>query len=96
MGANLKRGSKLTIPLRGAKGRDIQNVVLMRNTAQTHLVDADARTVELVVTKRSGSAITVTVPASANVLPAGPYLLFVNRKTGKGPVPSAGKQLFVN
>jgi hypothetical protein len=89
------RGSTLTIPLRGAKAGDIQNVVLMRNTATTHLVDGDARTVELKVTKRSGSAITVAVPSSGNVLPAGPYFLFVNRKSSKGPVPSVGKQVFV-
>ncbi len=93
--STFKRGSKVTIPLKGAKAGDISSVVLMRNTAQTHLVDGDARVVELVMTKRSGSSITVAVPSSSNVLPGGPYLLFVNRKTAKGPVPSVAKQLFV-
>ncbi len=95
IGATLKRGSSLTIPLTGVKAKDIQNVMLMRNTAQTHLVDGDARVVELKITKRSGSSITVATPSSPNVLISGPYRMFVNRKTAKGPVPSVGKQLFV-
>lgn len=93
--SRLSRGATLKIPVKGAKAADIASVVLMRNTAQTHLVDGDARTVELVVTKRSGSNLWVKVPSSASVLPAGPHLLFVNRKTSKGPVPSVGAQLFV-
>lgn len=93
--SSLTRGRLLTIPLRGVKASAIGSVVLMRNTAQTHLVDGDARTVELSISRRTGTMVTVLVPSSSNVLPAGPYRLFVNRKTAKGPVPSIGKQLFI-
>ena len=33
------------------------------------------------------------VPGSAAVLPPGPYMLFVNKRTAKGLVPSAARQL---
>ncbi|GAC1611842.1 MAG: hypothetical protein NVS3B26_28740 [Mycobacteriales bacterium] len=83
----------------------IASVVLMRNTAETHLVDGDARTVALPVLARNPAAGTVTVgvPASTNVLPNGPYMLFAN-KSRSGNVksmdptdllPSAAEQLFV-
>jgi hypothetical protein len=82
----------------------IATVVLMRNTAQTHLVDADARTVSLPVLSRTGSAVTVGLPASSNVLPNGPYLLFVNKsKSGDlsghnaaDLLPSVAKQVFIS
>lgn len=96
LGSTLKRGKTLTIPLKNVKGSGIHNAVLIRNTAQTHLVDADARVVELRIVRRTASSITVAVPSSANVLTSGPYRLFVNRKTSKGPVPSVGHQFLVN
>ncbi|MCU1594947.1 MAG: kelch domain protein [Frankiales bacterium] len=81
----------------------IATVVLMRNTAQTHLVDADARTVSLPVLSRTADTVTVGVPTSSNVLPAGPYLLFANKSktadlSGRNAadlLPSVGKQLFI-
>jgi hypothetical protein len=59
----------------------IASVVLMRNTAQTHLIDGDARTVSLPVLSRGNGVVTVGLPATTNVLPHGPYLLFANRST---------------
>lgn len=81
----------------------VASVVLMRNTAQTHLVDADARTVSLPVLSRSGNAVTVGLPASTAVLPNGPYLLFANASksgdlSGRDAadlLPSRGVQLYV-
>ncbi|MCU1587341.1 MAG: kelch domain protein [Frankiales bacterium] len=81
----------------------IASVVLMRNTAQTHLVDADARTVSLPVLSRTAATVTVGLPATTNVLPAGPYQLFVNKSktadlSGRNPadlLPSVGKQLLI-
>ena len=58
----------------------------MRNPTTTHVVD-DQRNVVLRVISRSGNRLTVASPPNANVAPARPYMLFVNRKTAKGPCP---------
>ena len=42
-----------------------------------------------------GNTITADVPANANVLPPGPYLVFVDQSTPKGLIPSVGRQVFV-
>ncbi|HMC43325.1 MAG TPA: galactose oxidase-like domain-containing protein, partial [Acidimicrobiales bacterium] len=81
----------------------ITSVVLSRNTAQTHLVDGDARTVRLAIVARTADSVTAALPASSNVLPNGPYLLFANRGAGGDPakdipgqvLPSVGRQVFV-
>jgi hypothetical protein len=81
----------------------IASVVLMRDTAQTHLVDADARTVSLPVLSRSNGSVVVGLPATTSVLPNGPYLLFANASTtgdlsGRNAaalLPSRGLQVYV-
>jgi Domain of unknown function (DUF1929) len=72
---------------------EIESVVLVRNPSQTHVVDGDQRSVVLRVIGRSGNRLTVAAPPNGNVAPPGPYMLFVNRKTDKGPVPSVARQL---
>jgi hypothetical protein len=72
---------------------NIDSVVLVRNPTETHLVDGDQRNVVLRVVARSGNRLTVATPPNGNVAPPGPYMLFVNRKTSAGPVPSVAKQL---
>ena len=83
----------------------IASVVLMRNTALTHLVDGDARSVVLAIQSRdptpSDPTVTVQLPPSSNVLPNGPYLLFANQNAANvndlAPghvVPSIGAQVF--
>jgi hypothetical protein len=81
----------------------IASVVLMRNTAETHLVDADARTVSLPILSRGDDTVTVGLPTTSNVLPAGPYLLFANKSktadlsglNAADLLPSVGQQLFI-
>ena len=73
----------------------VRSVVVMRNPALTHLIDADQRTVELPIVARDASSVTVVAPPSAAVAPAGPYVLFVNSDAGRGLVPSVGRQVFV-
>ena len=73
----------------------IESVVLVRNTSVTHLVDADQRNVVLPVVGRHGDTLTVKSPPSGNVAPPGPYMLFVNRSTPKGLVPSVSRQTYV-
>jgi hypothetical protein len=59
----------------------IASVVLMRNTAQTHLVDGDGRTVSLPVLSRGHDEVVVGLPSTTAVLPGGPYMLFANKST---------------
>jgi hypothetical protein len=80
----------------------VAGVVVMRNTAQTHLIDGDARSVSLRIVSRSAGQVVVALPDSTNVLPAGPYELFVQQntadRTDDSPghvVPSIGRQLFL-
>jgi hypothetical protein len=86
------RGRALDIAVTDAA--DIAGVVLVRNTALTHVVDGDQRNVELAFT-RTATGVRAAVPASPNVLPPGPYLLFVNKKTDAGLTPSVSRQVFV-
>ncbi|GAC1434242.1 MAG: hypothetical protein NVSMB51_00960 [Solirubrobacteraceae bacterium] len=87
-------GQDLSIDVQGDAGQ-IKSVALVRNSAITHLVDADQRTVMLPVIARSGSRLTVRTPADPNVAPPGPYMLFVNRDGPQGLVPSVARQLTV-
>lgn len=85
-------GQRLTIPTDDAE--QIESVVLVRNPSVTHLVDSDQRSVELPITGKSGGAVQVSVPESKAVLPAGPYMLFINKRTDAGLVPSVSRQVY--
>lgn len=56
----------------------VDQVMLIRRTATTHLVDGDQRAVELPITSRSGNELTVQMTANPAVLPAGQYMLFAS------------------
>ena len=73
---------------------DISTVALVRNPSVTHLVDGDQRTVDVPVVSRTADSVTVAVPGNT-VLPPGPYMLFVNRNTGQGEIPSVSRQVFL-
>lgn len=89
----VNRGGTITVTTPDAK--DASSVVLMRNTALTHLVDSDQRTVELPIVKRDGDQLTLAVTDNAAVLPDGPYQLFLNKRYEKGETPSVSRQVFV-
>lgn len=76
----------------------VDKVVLVRDPSMTHLTDGDQRTVEL-VTKGSGSDVQAYVPGP-NVVPPGPYMLFVERNVTVGGkttlVPSVSRPVTVN
>ena len=72
----------------------IKKVLLVRNPAITHLVDADQRTVELPFTQ-TGDDLHVQMPSNPAVLPPGPYYLFIDSGSSQGLVPSTAAQLFV-
>ena len=86
-------GDPLTINTPQAS--NIDSVTLVRFTAITHEVDGDQRTVNLAITGCTGNQVSVNVPTSDDVVPPGPYMLFVNQKTAKGDIPSVAKQIFV-
>ncbi len=73
----------------------IESVVVMRNTAVTHLVDGDQRSVMLPIVSRTADSVVVNAPPNASVAPAGPYFIFVNKGTADGLVPSEGRQVKV-
>ena len=84
-----------TFTVRTPDAARIDNVVLVRNTAITHLTDGDQREVELRILSRTAHSLTLAVPSSRSVVPAGPYMLFINAKAHQGLIPSVSKQLFV-
>jgi hypothetical protein len=86
-------GSRTRVEVTGA--RDVASVVLVRNPALTHLVDGDQKVIELPILSRDGDSVTVATPPSSAVAPAGPYWLFVNKRTSKGLTPSVSRQTFV-
>src|SRR5438094_2557831 len=90
---NLRRGSTLTIATRSATS--ITQVMLVRNTAFTHLTDADQRALVLPVVGRTSSSVTVAIPAGSDVAPDGPYMLFIDAPSPGGLVPSVAAQLYV-
>jgi hypothetical protein len=85
-------GGRMTVAVNGPADQ-IDSVVLVRNPTLTHLIDGEQRNVELRVLSRRGRSLTVAMPPGGNVAPPGPYMLFVNRKTSKGLVPSVSRQL---
>src|SRR5438105_5808506 len=89
----VRYGSTITIGTPDASG--IDRVVLVRNTAITHLTDGDQREVVLKVLSRRGHSLTVAAPPDGDVAPPGPYMLFIVARSPKGPIPSVSRQLFV-
>lgn len=65
----------------------IQSVVLVRPSSQTHAFDMDQRLVELSFTAASG-VITATAPPNGNVAPPGYYEIFILNSAG---VPSVAR-----
>ncbi len=61
----------------------INEVMMVRRTSLTHLVDGDQRNVVLPHTA-NGNSVRVQIPENAAVMPAGHYMLFVNRIASDG------------
>ena len=87
------RGETITFSTPDAQ--EISSVVLTRNTAMTHLVDADQRTVAMPIVSRTADSVTVSVTDNAAVLPDGPYQLWANKTYEQGETPSVARQVFV-
>lgn len=80
-------GSPATVPLGGRlvftspQAASITRVVLMRGGSTTHEIDSDQRSQPLTFTT-SGTTITAQVPANANLVPPGYYMLFAVNSSG--------------
>ena len=92
--SKIQTGKTFTVKVDGPASQ-IDTVVIVRNTATTHIIDNDQRQVELRVLSRRGSTLTVAAPPNGNVAPDGPYMLFVNKGSKSGEVPSVSAQVFV-
>jgi len=88
-------GYGTTVAITTPDAASISKVLLVRNTSITHLVDGDQRTVELPIVSHQGSSVIVQLPSSRAVLPAGPYMLFIDKSSPSGLVPSTAVQTFV-
>lgn len=84
-----------TFTIHTPQGHAISKVLLIRRSATTHVIDADQRAVVLPIVARTAGTVRVRMPASSAVVPAGPYMLFVQRTIGGQVVPSVSKPLMV-
>jgi hypothetical protein len=91
--ADVSRGQLVTVTTPDAA--TIGAGLLVRRTAVTHLVDGDQRAVVLPIVARGSNWVRVRVPASAAVVPAGHYMLFIQKTTADGPIPSVSTPLRV-
>lgn len=74
---------------------NVVDVVLVRRTTLTHIIDGDQRSVVLPITGRSGNSLTVKMPGNQAVTPAGAYMLFVVTEQNGQRVPSVSRPLRV-
>ena len=84
--ADVARGQLVTITTPDAA--TIGAAIMIRRTAITHLVDGDQRSVVLPIVARGSNYVRVRIPTAAAVAPAGHYMLFVQKTTADGPIPS--------
>src|SRR5207248_8457515 len=61
-----------TITVQTPDAASIDQAVLVRNTAVTHLTDGDQREVQLTVVRQTANSLTLAVPANPSVLPPAP------------------------
>ncbi|MEO9120234.1 MAG: galactose oxidase early set domain-containing protein, partial [Solirubrobacteraceae bacterium] len=75
----LTRGGTAVFSTPGAA--EIASARLMRPSAVTHVTDLEQRSIALGV-RRTASAVALTVPSSAGLVPPGWYMLFVTNRQG--------------
>ncbi|MBI3029959.1 MAG: DUF1929 domain-containing protein [Candidatus Rokubacteria bacterium] len=72
----------------------VESAVLIRPGSVTHATDFDQRLVELEIVARTGDTLTLKAPPNSTVAPPGAYMLFINKGTVDGAVPSVAQ--FIN
>lgn len=63
---------------------DVDQVMLIRRKATTHLVDGDQRAVVLPIVSRDGNKLTVKMTGNRAVVPTGQYMLFASHEADDG------------
>lgn len=89
--AEMTYGGTVAIPAGFAAGTAAKKVSLIAPMSVTHQSDPNARLVDVPFTV-SGGNLSLTIPTSRNILPPGPYMLFV---TDSNDVPSTAKWVMV-
>lgn len=89
--ADVAYGSTVSIPATFAAGTAAKNVSLIAPMSVTHQSDPNARLVD-VPYNASGGNLNLAIPAGKNILPPGPYMLFV---TDSNDVPSIAKWVMI-
>lgn len=93
----VRHGETINVTVDDAEA--IHQVMLIRRTATTHIVDGDQRAVVLPFRVTGPGQMSVDLPANPAVAPAGYYMLFVNRVAGDGSgmiVPSVSAPVHMN
>lgn len=91
LGGDLRNGGSVTLGVTpAAAGRTVASVSLISAANVTHSYNADQRRVPLTVTAATAGSVTVSIPASADTVPPGTYLLSVVDSAG---VPSASQMV---
>ena len=68
---------------------NVDQIMLIRRTATTHLIDGDQRAVVLPIASKNGNELTVQMTGNPAVLPAGQYMMFASYEADDGTrVPS--------
>ncbi|HEX9887918.1 MAG TPA: galactose oxidase-like domain-containing protein [Nitriliruptorales bacterium] len=70
--SSVTHGDRLRVNVAG----DVDELMLIRNTALTHEVDADQRAVVLPIHRTAGPNVFASIPDQPGVVPNGPYMLF--------------------
>jgi len=90
--AGVAYGSTFDVAMKGSD--EIASIALIRTGSPQHGLDTDIRSVELQF-KQDGNKLTVAGPPDGVIAPPGYYMLFVNKKTSKGLVPSVAAMVRV-
>lgn len=79
-----------TFTVQTPQAQNIKWVSLIRPMATTHSLDTDQRLVNLPITSRTSTSVTVSVTNNRNIAPPGWYMLFINDNTANS-VPSVAR-----
>lgn len=92
--AGLRWGEQFVIETTDADA--IEKVMLVRLSSPQHVMDNDARSIEVAFTKEAGRLVA-TAPPNGNIAVPGAYYLFINQmgSDGKTLVPSVARTVFV-
>jgi hypothetical protein len=89
--ADMAYGSTVSVPATFAAGTAAKKVSLIAPMSVTHQSDPNARLVD-VPFALSGGNLNLAIPADRNILPPGPYMLFV---TDSNDVPSIANWVMI-